>query len=166
MHDSTLDGGAQRERVLEDVSDSSRLLSTAMVLFHTNLSSKVGLGPTDEKVLELVRRDGSPSPRDLAEYTGLARNSITDVLDRLSRRGFIARSRDAGDGRIVRVRVTEEGAARIGGYLMGLMTRVSELNTDYTVDELRLIAQYQRRAAAIQETEARKLLTDDTSGKT
>ncbi|WP_167659877.1 hypothetical protein [Nocardia mangyaensis] len=49
-----------------------------MIVFHTNLSGRVGLGTAEEKVLELVCRAGHPSVGELAEQTGMAKNSISD----------------------------------------------------------------------------------------
>jgi len=150
-----VDADPDRDRVLGELADSGRLLSTAIVLFHSNLPKTLGLGTTDVKVLELVRRLGNPSPSDLAAATGFAKNSITDVLDRLVSRGFVLREPDPIDGRKVRVIATEQGIARVGAQFAGLMNRLSELNADYSVTELELIANYQRRAAQIQEDEAR-----------
>ncbi|WP_035812838.1 MarR family winged helix-turn-helix transcriptional regulator [Jiangella gansuensis] len=149
--------GPERAEVLQAIADSGRRLSTAMILFHTNLSKRVGLGTTEEKVLELVRRHGHPSVRELAEQTGMAKNSISDVLDRLERKGFVTREPDPADGRRVAIVATEEGAARIGRLFGGMMARLGELNAEYSDAELALIAEYQRRAAEIQADEARAL---------
>ncbi|MER5456497.1 MarR family transcriptional regulator [Micromonospora sp. NPDC002389] len=156
MSGSTQEEPARAE-ALGALADSGRLLSTAMVLFHTNLSRRVGLGPTEEKVLELVQRHGHPSVSELAEQTGLAKNSISDVLDRLESKGFVTREPHPRDGRKVAIVATEEGIARIGRLFIGMMTRLGELNAEYRTEELALIAEYQRRAAEIQAAEARNL---------
>jgi DNA-binding MarR family transcriptional regulator len=157
------EAGPDRDRALAELADSGRLLSTAIVLFHTNLPKALGLGSTDVKVLELVRRLGNPSPSDLVTATGFAKNSITDVLDRLVSRGFVLRQPDPADGRKVRAVATEQGIARVGAQFVGLMARLSELNADYSVAELELIATYQRRAAEIQQEEARLSPSTSTS---
>ncbi|MEV7227376.1 MULTISPECIES: MarR family transcriptional regulator [Polymorphospora] len=154
---SSTERDADRAAAETAVADSGRLLSTAMILFHTSLSKKVGLGPTDEKVLELVQRHRNVSPRQLAELTGLAKNSITDVLDRLARRGFVTRQPDPADGRKVIVVAADEGIARIAAHFAGLMGRLADLNAAFSPEELRVVAEYQRRAAEIQEDEARRL---------
>ncbi|MCW4465996.1 MarR family transcriptional regulator [Glutamicibacter sp. MNS18] len=146
-----------RAEVLQALADAGRHQSTAMILFHTNLSKRVGLGTTEEKVLELVRRHDHPSVGDLAAHTGMAKNSISDVLDRLEAKGFVARERHPEDGRKVAIIATEEGVARIGRLFAGLMGRLSQLQAEYTTEELALIAEYQRRAAEIQSDEARTL---------
>lgn len=148
---------AARAEALGALADSGRQLSTAMVLFHTNLSRRVGLGVTEEKLLELVRRYNNPSVGDLAEYSGMAKNSVSDVLDRLEAKGFIVREPHPSDGRKVAIVATDEGAARIGKHFAGMMGRLEELNAGYSTEEVALIAEYQRRAAEIQQAEARVL---------
>ena len=156
MNWSTEEGPARAE-ALRALGDAGRHQSTAMILFHANLSRRVGLGTTEEKVLELVRRHGHPSVGELAEHTGMAKNSISDVLDRLEVKGFIAREPHPSDGRKVAIVATEEGAAKIGRLFVGMMTRLGELQAEYSTEDLALIAEYQRRAAEIQSDEARAL---------
>lgn len=144
--------------------DSGRHLSTAMILFHANLSRRVGLGPTEEKLLELVRRLGHPSVGELAAETGMAKNSISDALDRLAAKGFITREPHPGDGRKVAIVATESGAARIGQMFKPMLNRLAELNAEYSTAELALIAGYQRRAADIQAAEAAALGTAPEAG--
>lgn len=149
-----------RAEALAALAASGRRLSTAVILFHTNLSRRVGLGPTEEKVLELVRRHDHASVSDLSEYTGMAKNSISDVLDRLEAKGFIVRQPHPSDGRKVAIVATEEGAARIGHLFGGLLARLDALNVEYSARDLALIAEYQRRAAEIQLVAARTLAED------
>ncbi|HWV50652.1 MAG TPA: MarR family transcriptional regulator [Microbacterium sp.] len=149
---------SDRDDVLAAVADSGRELSTAVILFHTNLAHLVGLGSTEEKVLELVHRHGHATVSELAEHAGMRKNSLSDTLDRLEEKGFIKRQPHPTDGRKVSVTGTSTGAERIGALFVGLMTRLSELNADYTTEELSIIADYQHRAAAIQAAESRTLL--------
>lgn len=146
-----------RDEVLAAVADSGRELSTAVILFHTNLSRRVGLGPSEEKVLELVHRHGHATVGELAEHAGMRKNSLSDTLDRLEEKGFVERKPFPGDGRKVSVIGTISGTERIGALFGGLMARLGELNADYTDEELAVIADYQRRAAEIQAAESRAL---------
>ena len=47
--------------------------------------------------------------KELAEYLGLAVNSVTDVVDSLEKKGLAQRQRDDADRRIVRVELTKAG---------------------------------------------------------
>ena len=60
----------------------------------------------------LAALDGGPRRiTELADREGLAQPTITLVVKRLLERGWVARERDAGDGRVVLVSLTDEGAA-------------------------------------------------------
>ena len=54
----------------------------------------------------LWERDGIPIT-ELSEKTGLAKTTLTSMLDRLERSGHIVRAFDAADRRAVRIRLTE-----------------------------------------------------------
>ena len=47
--------------------------------------------------------------KELAEYLGLAVNSVTDVVDSLEKKGLARRQRDDADRRIVRIELTKAG---------------------------------------------------------
>ncbi|WP_349425793.1 MarR family transcriptional regulator [Microbacterium sp. LWS13-1.2] len=146
-----------RKEVLAALADSGRELSTAVILFHTNLANRAGLGPSEEKVLELVHRHRHATVSELADHAGMRKNSLSDALDRLEMKGFVERHPHPSDGRKVSVIGTPSGVERIGALLDGLMTRLGELNADYTTEQLATIADYQRRAAEIQTGESQFL---------
>lgn len=52
-------------------------------------------------------RDGIPI-RDLAEETGLARTTLTGMLDRLEASGHVVREADPEDRRSIRIRLTDQ----------------------------------------------------------
>lgn len=52
-------------------------------------------------------RDGIPI-RDLAEETGLARTTLTGMLDRLETSGHVVREADPEDRRSIRIRLTDQ----------------------------------------------------------
>lgn len=149
-----------RAEVLATLADSGREMSTAAILFHTNLSRRVGLGPTEEKVLELVQRHQHASVGELAKHAAMPKNSLSDILDRLEEKAFIERQPHPSDGRKVSVVATASGLARIAALFGGLMARLDELNAEYTTEELAVVADYQRRAAELQTAEARALADD------
>lgn len=151
-----------RDEVLAALADSGRELSTAVILFHTNLALRVGLGPSEEKVLELVHRHRHATVSELAEHAGMRKNSLSDTLDRLEAKGFVERQPHPRDGRKVSVTGTASGAERIGALFGGLMSRLGELNAEFSTEELAVIADYQRRAAEIQAAESQALDDDAT----
>jgi DNA-binding MarR family transcriptional regulator len=56
---------------------------------------------------------GEMESRDLAAAVGISRPTSTGVVTTLERRGLVQRKRNAADGRMVRVSLTDSGRTRI-----------------------------------------------------
>ncbi|MCS0638576.1 MarR family transcriptional regulator [Streptomyces sp. LP05-1] len=73
-----------------------------------------GLSRGEFDVLATLRRSGEPytlSPRELAATLMLTTGGMTGRLDKLERRGLLARHPDPDDRRALRVTLTEQGLA-------------------------------------------------------
>jgi DNA-binding MarR family transcriptional regulator len=57
---------------------------------------------------------GEMESRDLAAAVGISRPTSTGVVTTLERRGLVQRRRNAADGRMVRVSLTDTGESKIG----------------------------------------------------
>ena len=97
--------GAIRSMVL-------RLVAEVCLREH-GASQRLGLGGTDVRFLTLLDLHGPLTPGRLAALTGLTTGSVTGVIDRLERGGFVSRKRDGVDRRKVRVVPVPEAAARL-----------------------------------------------------
>ena len=76
----------------------------AEICLHEHATSqRLGLGATDVRFLTLLDLHGPLTPGRLSELTGLTTGSVTGVIDRLERAGFVGRERDGADRRKVRV---------------------------------------------------------------
>jgi DNA-binding MarR family transcriptional regulator len=72
----------------------------------------LGVNRTDMRCLELLLGADGLSPRALGERLGLTTGSVTAMLDRLERLGFLVRTPHGEDRRKTIVRMTDAGAAR------------------------------------------------------
>jgi MarR family transcriptional regulator, 2-MHQ and catechol-resistance regulon repressor len=72
-----------------------------------------GLTVTQLGVLEALLHLGPLSQRELGRKVLTSAGNMTDVIDKLQRRGLVVRSRRAGDRRTVRVALTVEGQSAI-----------------------------------------------------
>lgn len=61
--------------------------------------------------LEFLASARPRKTKELAQYLGIAVNTVTDVVDALERKGLARRRRDDADRRVVRVELTEAGRA-------------------------------------------------------
>jgi DNA-binding MarR family transcriptional regulator len=72
----------------------------------------LGVNRTDLRCLEILGTQGPVTPSVLGPALGLTTGSVTAMLDRLEKLGYLTRSPDPSDRRKVVVRITEEAAAR------------------------------------------------------
>jgi DNA-binding MarR family transcriptional regulator len=95
---------------------SSQLLSRSGLL--TRLLAKQLHGPLSRSEASLLNT-ASRTPRritELAELEGLAQPTMTLLVKRLERDGLVTRERQADDGRVVVVRLTDAGQATLDDY--------------------------------------------------
>jgi DNA-binding MarR family transcriptional regulator len=124
------------------------------------LTAQVGFGPSDWKVLGLLEQHGPLTAGDLVAHSGLAPASVTGLVDRLERGGWVHRARDARDGRRVLVTLDQGMVTRqIGTCFQGLERRLADLYARYSDDQLALVLEVLVEIAARQR-EATAELTD------
>jgi DNA-binding MarR family transcriptional regulator len=154
---------ARREAILERLGAAGRELSDAIVLYHSILAEKLGLGASDWKALGLLERHGPMTAGELSARSGLAPASVTGILDRLERAGWVHRGRDPEDGRRVVVTLDEAAVGeRVGACFAGLQRRLAELYAGYRDDELEMLAGFVEELARRQQEAALELR--DASG--
>ena len=106
--------------------------------------------------LEFLASAEPRKTKELAEYLGLAVNSVTDVVDALEQKCLARRRRDDADRRVVRVELTEAGreaaetVAR--GHLDIYRTYLSALTAE---EQETLLALYRKIARVGQPAKAR-----------
>ena len=125
-----------------------RKVGAQSVLISDLVATRVGLNSTDLECLDLLYLAGATTAGALARHTGLTTGATTAVIDRLERAGFVRRRRDVVDRRCVLVEVVPASARRIQPLYALLGTRMAELNTQYTDDQLATIVDYLSRALA------------------
>lgn len=94
-------------------------------------------------VLSALRRAGEPfelSPSKLTEQMMVTSGTMTNRIDRLVGSGLVTRKPDPGDRRGVRVRLTEEGLAKVDGALLDFLEREHELMSSMSASQTRRLA--------------------------
>jgi DNA-binding MarR family transcriptional regulator len=64
-------------------------------------------------VLEVLNRQGESKMSDIADFLDVSTAAITGIVDRLVRSGYLVRTNDPHDRRIVRVRLTSKGISAV-----------------------------------------------------
>lgn len=122
--------------------------STMAVFFHTAIAEQVGLGATDEKTLFLLRGAGPLTAGEIAQRTQLTTASVTNLIDRLERKGFVRRVRDTADRRRVFVEVVPESLAELDRIFGGLAASLETLTAGFDADQLTAILAFLERATS------------------
>jgi len=160
----TAESPSRRGALMQRLAAAGRELSDAIVLFHTVLAERLGLGASDWKTLGLLESHGAMTAGELAAHTGLAPASVTGILDRLERGGWGHRRRDPEDGRRVVVTLDETVVAeRVGACFSGLQRRLAALYERYSDDQLEFLAGFMEEIAARQRDATRELQTGSAS---
>lgn len=151
---SSVTSGARRRRLTVAVKDSLRDLSSQLSLLNRLVGAQVDLKDVDWDCLEIVNRHGPLSPTALARRAGLHPATMTGVLDRLERAGWVARDRDPADRRAFTVRALRDRAREVFRLYAGMNSAMDGICADYTESELELIGMFLSRATAAGHTAA------------
>jgi DNA-binding MarR family transcriptional regulator len=158
--DSTLPGAAsairRRRRLNGRIKEALRDLAVQMALLNHRVGTHLGLRDADLECLDLVSRFGPIGPTALAKHAGLHPATLTGVLDRLERGGWVIRMPNPSDRRAVLVQVIKEREAETAEMFTGLNKSMDVICADYDDAELVLIADFLLRAA-----QAGREATDD-----
>ena len=146
-----------RREILEELARVGREHSDATVLFHSTIASFLGLHPTDYKVLGILERIGPLSAGDIARHSGLANASVTNLIDRLERKGFVRRIADPADGRRVIVETVPDRITGAAALFASTRRSLARLYDHYSDRDLTVIADFLRRNAERVRAETGKL---------
>jgi DNA-binding MarR family transcriptional regulator len=97
-----------------------------------SLSPPDGLSLTAAATLVTLERSGPSRLTALAAYEGVTQPAMTQLVDRLQGMNLLERAQDPADGRVVQVRITDEGRA--------LMARRRAVRAERVAELLRLLS--------------------------
>lgn len=149
----------RRARLLAELQDAVRQMSTVTIMMHGAIAGQLGLGATDHKYADMLHRAGPMTASEFAAVTGLTTGAITGVVDRLEAAGLARRERDPGDRRRVIVVPAHDPAmrARMETAFAPLADAFRESLAGYTDDELALILGFLRRSIAVSTAHAERV---------
>jgi DNA-binding MarR family transcriptional regulator len=138
---------SSRRRTVVTIKESLREVGVQLALLNRHVSTRLEMRDVDLDCLDLVARHGPLSPSALARLAGLHPATLTGILDRLERGGWISRDRDPADRRGIAVSATRDRAADVYGHYADMNSRLDGLLADYSGEELAVLAGFLRRTA-------------------
>lgn len=138
----------QRTALTTEIVENTRRVIATAILYSHQVAEQMGLGASDAQFMTLLEVHGPLTPGQLAELTGLRTGTVTGVLDRLERAGFVRRERAPDDRRKVIVSRNEEQIRqRVAPHYAGQAEGMAALLEGYDTAQLELIADFMRRVA-------------------
>jgi DNA-binding MarR family transcriptional regulator len=136
-----------RRRLTAETRDSLRELGIQLALLNHHVVARLELKDVDLDCFNLIERHGPLNPSALARRAGLHPATMTGILDRLERGGWVARDRDPADRRSVLVRALPDRNADLMRLYSGMSGAMNKLLAGYNDTELNLIVDFLRRTA-------------------
>jgi DNA-binding MarR family transcriptional regulator len=99
------------------------------------------LPPARSELLRLVARRPGLSVAEASRELRLAPNSVSTMVSQLATDGLLSRNRGAGDGRLIRLTVTDRGAARIAQW--------RDVRAEMTGRALEMLSEEDQRSIAL-----------------
>jgi DNA-binding MarR family transcriptional regulator len=142
------------------IRQSLRELSIQLSVLNHHVGARLDLNDVDLACLDLVARHGPLSPSALARSAGLHPATMTGILDRLERGGWVARGRDPSDRRAVVVKVLRRRIAEVMRLYSTMNSSMDQICAGYGERELELLADFLRRTAEAGRKATDKLARD------
>ena len=127
----------------------------AVEAYDREMARILGVGTSDLACLEIVvgateKADGV-TPRDLADQLGFTTGSVTTMIDRLEKRGYVSRHAHPDDRRKILVRATPELVERVMTVMGPLLVEgTARLLPQFTAAELATVTRFMLAATVHQ----------------
>jgi len=150
----------RRRRLVTGIKDSLRELNSQLSVLNHHVGARLELRDVDLGCLELLGRHGPLSPGALARHAGLHPATMTGIVDRLERAGWVARDRDPADRRAVLIRPLRDRGAELFRLYAGMNTAMDQVCAGYSDEELTLLAGFLRRTTTAGQAATEALSSD------
>ena len=154
------DARRARRRRIAEAKQSLRELRIELAILNHRVGSRSEVKDGDFDCLDVITRHGPISPTTLARRIGVHLATMTGILDRLERGGWIARARDERDRRAVVVRGVPGKQRGIVRLYDGMNSSLDEILESYSDDQIDLIVDFLRRCAQAGQSAADQLAED------
>ncbi|MEY9093911.1 MarR family winged helix-turn-helix transcriptional regulator [Paenibacillus sp. RC84] len=141
-----------------------RGLGTRTVLYQQNVAASLGLYNNDFLSIDILHEKGPITAGELSKLTGLATGSVTALIDRLEKNGFVRRQMDPNDRRKVIIVPLYEDKEEVSSTYLPLHDAMVNLAASYTDEELEFINRFLTRASTVLEKQIQHL-SSETRGK-
>lgn len=134
-----------------------RGLGTRTVLYQQHVASSLGLYNNDFISIDILHEKGPITAGELSKLTGLTTGSVTALIDRLEKNGYVRRENDPNDRRKVIIVPLYENKEEVSSTYLPLHASMIDLASSYSEEELELITQFLGKASAVLDEQIHRL---------
>jgi DNA-binding MarR family transcriptional regulator len=142
----------ERRRITVTIKASLRDLSNQISLLNHQVGARVALRDIDLDCFDFISQVGPISPGALARRSGVHPATVTGIVDRLEKNGWIAREQDPSDRRGTLLRALPDRTGELFQLYSGMNTGMDELCAGFDEAQLEVIADFLARAATAAST--------------
>jgi DNA-binding MarR family transcriptional regulator len=146
-----------RRRAVAELKAELRGTRVQLSVLNHQVGTRAELKDVDLDCLDLISSRGPLSPSMLAKHAGLHPATMTGILDRLERGGWIARDRDPSDRRAVVIRVLPDRNAEMFRLYSGMNSLMDDICAGYDDTQIGVITDFLRRVQAAGRTASEEL---------
>jgi DNA-binding MarR family transcriptional regulator len=143
--------GLSKEALCWELAGEIRALQGAVEAVDAAAAARLGVNQTDLRCLDVLLQRESATPGELGAALGLTTGSVTAMLDRLDRLGYLTREPDPADRRRSVVRAGDRTRQAADEIYRPLAEEANEGLQRYSAAELRLLLDFVRGSREIQE---------------
>jgi MarR family transcriptional regulator, organic hydroperoxide resistance regulator len=153
----------KRDLAVKQLLQAGRETSRVSLLFRSVVATAAGINVTDAECLDYLLEKKTVTAGELALIMGLTTGSVTAMIDRLEKSGFVIRRQDESDRRKVLVSpIVEKIAQTTGPYYDALVENTRELLKVYSEHELELLTHYNQDLAGLFQEQVKRLKERET----
>ncbi|HMH58952.1 MAG TPA: MarR family transcriptional regulator [Galbitalea sp.] len=142
----------ERRRITVTIKASLRDLSNQISLLNHQVGARVALRDIDLDCFDFISQVGPISPGALARRSGVHPATVTGIVDRLEKNGWIAREQDPSDRRGTLLRALPDRTGELFQLYSGMNAGMDELCAGFDETQLEVIADFLTKAAAAAST--------------
>lgn len=141
------------EKEYEEITSLVRSLGTRVVLYQQYISELLNVYSHDFTTIDILKETGPITAGELAQRVGLTTGSVTSLVDRLEKRGYVTRERHPRDRRKVIIVPHYEEKTEVQNVFSNLNENMLSLSARYTEKELLIIKRFLNEATSVIENQ-------------
>lgn len=147
------DDNNQNDVKHNDIVTSFRDLGRRVVLYQHKIAEQLDIYNHDWTTIDMLSETGPITAGELGRRVGLTTGSVTALVDRLERAGYVKRERHPKDRRSIMIVPQYEDKSEVQHAYETLNQHMTELTNQYTAEQMETIQSFLKATTAILDNE-------------